>query len=845
VPAVTVLPRKLATAALAIAFPLGPLLGLGAYRVAARQETARVLEEFDHHLAQRLLLLEHEVLANVEVLHGLAALHGGHGALRSEDFDAFATAAIARHLGMQALEWAPRVRQQDRRAHEREAQLQGIRDYRIRELAGDRVTRPAAARAEYFPVRLVAPLAGNQPALGLDLASEVRRREALRRAEVSEDAALSDPVALVQDSTGAGAFLVFVPVYLRPKGQPEDGRESLAGFAVGVFSAAHLVEHAMGGEPVAGRAATRVALLDEDESGGTEVVYASRDWNPADASARAGARERELLLGGQRWRLLAQPTETYLSERRTQQPAAIGAAVVLAWYPLLGLALALWSFVHGRGERKQATTLRSVLRSVSDGVLVADSEGRFLFANQAAQRIVGTGPYEPDPRRWSEAFGVYLPDAQTLCPPEQLPLWRAIRGEEVEQVDLFVRNPNLPEGIWLSVSGAPLLDEDGSLRGGVVAFRDVTARRRSEEVVQRLSSAVEQTADSVVITDLQGRIEYVNPAFESTTGYSRAEVLGRTPQVLKSGQHGPQFYREMWTRILAGEVFRGTVVNRKKTGELYFAEQSIAPIRDAAGRIIHFVSVVKDMTERRKREEQDAELRLASLVQARLYPQAAPEVPGFDIAGAVSSAATVCGDYLDYIVTPDRTLTIAIGDVCGHGLGPALVMAETRAYLRALLGAGLDLGATFREVHSALAADLDEQHYVTLLVAQIDPVGRRLRYRSAGHPPGFVLDDAGRVKAVLHSTGLPLGMLPDRGHADGQEHALEPGDLVVLVTDGVTDRQAADGSYFGSEGVLAVIRQEQRLPAREIVDRLRSAVSDFGDGQPQVDDIAMVLAKRV
>jgi len=224
-----------------------------------------------------------------------------------------------------------------------------------------------------------------------------------------------------------------------------------------------------------------------------------------------------------------------------------------------------------------------------------------------------------------------------------------------------------------------LLDGQGSVTGGVVVVRDVTTRKRTEERLQRLSSAVEQTADSVLITDRAGTIEYVNPAFEATTGYSSADVIGRKPNILKSGLQSPEFYSDLWATILRGEPFRGMTVNRKKNGALYHAEQTITAMKDRDGRITHFVSVLKDMTERHKMQEQEIELQLASMVQRRLFPDAPPRLPGYDLAGAVVPAAATCGDYFDFVSVSNDAVALVTADVSGHGLGSALVMAQTRA----------------------------------------------------------------------------------------------------------------------------------------------------------------------
>ena len=122
--------------------------------------------------------------------------------------------------------------------------------------------------------------------------------------------------------------------------------------------------------------------------------------------------------------------------------------------------------------------------------------------------------------------------------------------------------------------------------------------------MRKLSRAVEQSADTVVITDRQGIIEYVNPAFEMLTGYSRDDVQGKTPRVLKSGEQASDVYQQMWKTILAGNVYRGILVNRKKNGQLYYVEESICPIRDAEGQITHFISNGRDLTERLRLEAQ-------------------------------------------------------------------------------------------------------------------------------------------------------------------------------------------------------------------------------------------------
>lgn len=134
-------------------------------------------------------------------------------------------------------------------------------------------------------------------------------------------------------------------------------------------------------------------------------------------------------------------------------------------------------------------------------------------------------------------------------------------------------------------------------------FQDITQRYQTEEKMRKLSGAVEQIADAVMITDSDGVIEYVNPAFETMTGYKKAEMLGNMPGIMKSGKQSTAFYARMWQTILAGEVFNDVIINRKKSGELYYEEKTITPQKDQHANIIHFISTGKDVTDRIKAQE--------------------------------------------------------------------------------------------------------------------------------------------------------------------------------------------------------------------------------------------------
>ena len=357
-----------------------------------------------------------------------------------------------------------------------------------------------------------------------------------------------------------------------------------------------------------------------------------------------------------------------------------------------------------------------------------------------------------------------------------------------------------------------------------------------------LIRAVEQTADTVIITNAQGVIEYVNPAFEETTGYSANEALGRTPSLLKSGLHDKQFYKELWAVLAAGKPFRGIITNRRKSGQLYWSVQTISSMKDENGEITHFVSVMKDITELRKQQEQEFHLQIAQEVQQHLNATSA-SLPGFDIAGTVSSATLTGGDYFDFIAQPDGCLCIAIGDVSGHGFGAALVMAGTRAYVRSYAMLESGMGAILSRVNRALVSDLEGGRYVTLLLARLDPRNRLVEYASAGHIPCYSLRSSGEIGQVMESTGPPLGLFADSQFCSGPAIPLDYGETLVLLTDGVTEAAYNDDAPFGADRALEFIKSHLQSSAADLVRGIHETVLAFTGVAPRSDDITSVICK--
>lgn len=273
-----------------------------------------------------------------------------------------------------------------------------------------------------------------------------------------------------------------------------------------------------------------------------------------------------------------------------------GSAWWLSWAALAaGLTLVSIFFIYVHSSQRASDALaRSELkfRTLSEnslvGVMLQERSGKVVYANQSAVRIFDFESVE-------ELFQAKT--FQHVVDPSQ---YRAIF-----QTVLSTGNVLNKEFDILTTKGEKRhLLYTAALENDVVVSTlvDITDRTLAQQEIQKLSSIVSQMADTVVITDVEGTIEYVNPAFERLTGFTLEEVNGKTPRILKSGIHSAEFYQELWAVILRGDVFQGEVVNRKKSGELYYETKTITPIRDAQGVITNFVATGKDNTESRRSE---------------------------------------------------------------------------------------------------------------------------------------------------------------------------------------------------------------------------------------------------
>jgi serine phosphatase RsbU (regulator of sigma subunit) len=254
-------------------------------------------------------------------------------------------------------------------------------------------------------------------------------------------------------------------------------------------------------------------------------------------------------------------------------------------------------------------------------------------------------------------------------------------------------------------------------------------------------------------------------------------------------------------------------------------------------------SIQRRRAETRLRREDEQRL-VARQIQEGLLPNSAPLLTGFTIGARSWPCYDVGGDYFDAFLMSDGSLALVIGDASGHAIGPALVIAETRAYIRAFAMTSTDPSSILALTNQRLCEDLASRHFVTLFFGRLDPCTGSLSYAGAGHCPGYVLSPEGHIKATLTSKGMPLGVNSASDYPLGPAARLSAGDLLFLYTDGVVEAGSAGSvEQFGIERTLTILRAHRTETPDQILDAIYRAARDFSPLCDQGDDITAILVK--
>lgn len=237
-----------------------------------------------------------------------------------------------------------------------------------------------------------------------------------------------------------------------------------------------------------------------------------------------------------------------------------------------------------------------LVENSSDIIVLLNEKGEQIMVSKIAESITGYSPDELVGKRFEE---IIHPDdlANTSA------IYQNVLNNPSKSFRVQYRHIHKTKNwIWLEINAQNFLN-DPAFNAVMLTMRDISVNKKNEDQLRKLSLAVEQSSSSIVITDLDGNIEYVNPKFQQITGYTANELIGKNPKILKSGAQPQEYYKDMWETVKNGKTWTGQFLNKKKNGEFYWEAATISPIKNNEGVLTHFLGVKEDITERKNQEE--------------------------------------------------------------------------------------------------------------------------------------------------------------------------------------------------------------------------------------------------
>ena len=385
------------------------------------------------------------------------------------------------------------------------------------------------------------------------------------------------------------------------------------------------------------------------------------------------------------------------------------------------------------------------------------------------------------------------------------------------------------------------------LRDAAVRVSRRKAIKELRESEMRHRTLIENASDIIVVLNSKGVVSFISPACEKVLGKKEDDFIGKD---------WFQFAEESFRLKIKNEYFRSLsqkLVSFSFEGRFIDANGDSRVLDATAQNLLNDEAIegvvlnVRDVTERLKSQaairDSAEEFRVAREIQQHLFPKQPPIIDGFDIAGASSPAAATGGDYFDYLKTTDGQLVLAVADVSGHGAGPAMLMAETRAYLRLLVRNRHHLGDILVRANNMVGEDVGKDRFITMHLVKLDSESKMITHSSSGHTPGFIIGEKGEIKSKMKRTGIALGVTPDAPYEVEGPLKLVKGDIIILLTDGLAETPNSEGELFGAQRVIDELHRNRSLSASKIVNSVFKRVADFSQGAEQEDDYTMIVAK--
>ncbi|HWQ41455.1 MAG TPA: PAS domain S-box protein [Desulfosporosinus sp.] len=511
--------------------------------------------------------------------------------------------------------------------------------------------------------------------------------------------------------------------------------------------------------------------------------------------------------------------------------------------------------------RESESWERTITEVTQYAIVFMDDQGYIIHWNHAAERLFGYTSEEVlgrelhkfiVPEKYFAAFirgfSGYPLTGQGNINDQVLKLFALKKGGTKFAIELSLSAIQI-KGCWHAV--------------GVI--KDISSSKKSQEQLRKLSQAIEQSSSTVVITDLSGDIEYVNPKFQELTGYALSEAIGKNPRFLKSGEQMPEEYQRMWNMLTSGKEWRGEFHNKKMNGELFWEFDSIAPVKDKDGQITHFVAVKEDITERKlaqkllgeQNQKMQAELEMAGIVQRKLLPVVPAGISKVSFAWRFKPSIYISGDMLNIFQLDQSHIGFYILDVMGHGISAALRAIALNYFLKPLSFLSLgseeyaDSGA-YADVmlQPSLTLELLNERFTdeslinlcTVFYGVIDTQQSLLTYARAGHCPPLLVHQSGGIEELCEG-GPVIGISKNLSYKN-YSVKLEPEDRICLYTDGVIEAQDQQSLPYTKERLVKLIGGNGRkLNINQLAEQVLQDVNRYMDNVESKDDLAFFVIK--
>lgn len=414
--------------------------------------------------------------------------------------------------------------------------------------------------------------------------------------------------------------------------------------------------------------------------------------------------------------------------------------------------------------------------------------------------------------------------------------------------------PRVPAPEQLAVQKAP---------PGQQAPRIEGAQMSDSHKLELVAAVLDLIPDFFYVHDYEMRFWYANQQAADYFGApSKEDLIGRRLIDVDPSKDQAERFVEVCQRIMREGVPRLTdrlPFIHKHTGATGFLRQHDIPFRHPTTGEPMLIGLSRDVTseveleaERRRRWTLERDMEIARTIQAKLRPPMfqqqmalearGPANLGVELHAVCEPAAFAGGDFYDWFTTTDGRVCVFIGDVTGHGVGPAILASECRAFARVLLDS-LPLDEAVRRLDDLIARDLAEGRFVTFAAAVTEPDGSDAQVFSAGHGPILVRTRTGELRSLPTQAG-PLGLGLDMTEP-ALDLGLDPGDGLLMLSDGVFESASPSGERFGLERLYQHIRTTDLSSGQQFIDQTMQAVRTFAGGRPADDDITLVVARRV